>query len=343
MLREDPGLDTTQLAMCLATHYDVRVAAISYLPLGYDLNAFVYDVRAGDGSRFFLKARRNPLEDHALHVPRALLEHGISPVVAPLPANDGDLTVRCGALHLILYPFVPGANAMDSGLTTAQWREYGAAMRAMHDSGLAERFRSQLRMDHFDLPSAALVRSISALLPDAAYTSPAATAFATFWRAQQERIDALLRRAEALGAELQEEHFPRVLCHGDIHAANILAGDDGQVYLVDWDYPLIAPRERDLLFVVGSHIARSVLPQEEDAFFSGYGACRVNPLALAHYRYERIIEDIGETGQSVFLDAHLSEGERREGAALAMSFFAPGADIDRAEIVTRTSWPDPDA
>lgn len=343
MRREDPGLDTAQLAACLAAHYGERTATLAYLPLGYDLNAFVYDVVTENGKRFFLKVRRQPIAAHALHVPRALVEHGISQVVAPLPTLSGELSLPCGAYHLILYPFVAGANAMDAGLTSAQWQDYGRALRTMHDSGLAAHFQSQLRTDHFELPSAANVRRIAAMLPSATFASNAAAEFAAFWLAQQARINALLQRAEALGAQLRGETFPRVLCHGDIHAANILAGDDGRVYLVDWDGPLIAPRERDLLFVVGSHIARTVLPHEEESFFAGYGACRVNPAALSFYRYERIIEDVAETGQSVFLDVHLSEEERREGAELAMSFFDPGADIDRAEIVTRAEWPAADA
>jgi hypothetical protein len=62
---------------------------------------------------------------------------------------------------------------------------------------------------------------------------------------------------------------------------------------------------------------------------------------LVYYRYERIVEDLGEFGRSVFLDPDLSEQSRQAEADLAMSFFAPGGDIDRAESVPRTRWPTP--
>ncbi len=80
-------------------------------------------------------------------------------------------------------------------------------------------------------------------------------------------------------------------------------------------------------------------PREESLFFEGYGPAEIDPVALVYYRYERIVEDLGEIGKSIFLDPRLGEQARGEEVELAMSFFVPGGDIDRAETVSRRRWP----
>jgi spectinomycin phosphotransferase len=341
-MREERETDRDDIAGCLAAHYGLRVGSIAFLPLGNDFMAAVYRVAASDGSDYFLKIRFGPVFEPGLLVPRALLDYGIPNILAPVRTVTSDLWCPLTGhdeATVMLYPFVPGENATIAGLSDDQWRVFGATLREVHTSGLQDRFYGLLRSEDFSLPSAAAVRRLLAEYAGATFTRPAATGFARFMSDNAERIAELLARAETLGTQLRTRPFDHVHCHGDIHSANILVGDDGRVWLVDWDSPLIAPRERDLLFVVGSRIGRHVTPQEEDWFFEGYGPTEIDPEALAYYRYERRIEDLAETGQRVFRDPHLSERAREEQAAATMSLFASGGDFDVAETVPRRRWP----
>ncbi|KAB8314663.1 hypothetical protein SD81_037040 [Tolypothrix campylonemoides VB511288] len=99
---------------------------------------------------------------------------------------------------------------------------------------------------------------------------------------------------------------------------------------VDWDTLRIAPRERDLLFIIGSTIARRVTPQEEAQFFQGYGATSINWQALVYYRYERALEDLYEGGRSVFFNSLSSPAVKEADAELTMSLFQPGAIVQSA-------------
>ena len=96
---------------------------------------------------------------------------------------------------------------------------------------------------------------------------------------------------------------------------------------------MLAPRERDLLFVIGSRIARDVEPHEETWFFEGYGDVPVDPEAIVYYRYERILEDIGEIARSVFEDGESSLSSHASEVDLAESFFGPGGILETVEQV----------
>jgi spectinomycin phosphotransferase len=335
-MREDPGLDKGKISACLKAHYGLHVAYVSFLPVGFDPNAAAYEVVSREGEAYFLKVRFGPVDSSGLLVPRALIDLGVPNILAPLR------TLSCGlwcpldsypGYGVVLYPFVRGESAMVAGMSDEQWREFGSTLRAMHDSGLGERLRGSIPVETFSLPSAALVRRLLTLVGDTGFEGPAAVRFAAFWRENAVRIRRMLVWAEELGRSLRSRPFELVLCHADIHAANILVGEEGRIWLVDWDGPLVAPRERDMLFVVGSRIARPVEPREEALFFEGYGPSEVDPIALVYYRYERVVEDLGEIGKRVLLDPTLGERAREEEAELAMSFFAPGGDIDRAEML----------
>jgi spectinomycin phosphotransferase len=345
VLRENPELDTSAITASLATHYGLRVASITYLPIGFDLRAAVYRAVAADGAEYFLKVRLGPVFEPGLRVPRAITDLGIPNVLAPLAARSGSLWAPVDVGEngtLVVYPFVHGESAGVAGLTPGQFRVFGETMQAVHSSGLEAQFREALRVEDFTLPSAALVRRLLALIDSgAAFASPAATRLAGILREHAGRIRATLERAEELGRLLQSKSFELVLCHGDIHLTNIIVADDGRIWLVDWDGPLIAPRERDLLFVVGSRIGRRVLPEDEDCFFAGYGPTVIDSTALAYYRYERLIEDLGEDGRSVLIDPNVSEAMRAAETDLVHEFVRPGGDIDCAEQIHRTRWPGP--
>ena len=342
-MREDPGLDVAAIATTLAAGYGLRARSVSYLPIGYDLDAAVYRVLADDGAAYFLKIRFGPVDEAGLAVPRMLIDGGVPNVLAPIRTASSALWCRLdgtSGYSVVLYPFVEGGDAVATGLSDEQWREFGTTLRAVHASGLGERLRGRLPVEGFGLPSAALVRRLLALPEGGHVGGDAPARFAGFWREHADQIRRILARAEALGARLRARRFDLVLCHADIHAANVRVGGDGRIWLVDWDGPLIAPRERDLLFVVGSRIARAVQPWEEDRFFEGYGPAEIDAEALVYYRYERIVEDIGEMGKRVLLAPDVAEVERAAEAALAMGYFAVGGMVERAESVPRRRWPD---
>ena len=334
---EDPGLDLGELSDVLREAWAMSARDFTFVA-GYDMQAASYAVTTGDAP-VFLKVRFGPVAAGPLDVPRALLDAGVGHVLAPVRTLAGGLAHELAdGRSLVLYPYLAGQSAMAIAMTAGQWRTFGTTLRAIHDSGLERTFAGRLRSEQFDLPASGSVRRALNVATQQAPSSPSRDRLAAVLRSRTSEIEATLERTHELGARLAGQRFQHVLCHADIHAANILVTDDGGIVLVDWDGPMLAPRERDLLFVIGSRIARRVEPNEEAWFFEGYGPVPVDREAIIYYRYERILEDIGEIGRTVFDAEDQPESSRAIEVDLLETFFEPGGILATAEQVHDLPW-----
>ena len=332
----DPRIDPVLLARAVRDGWAVELTDVVFIP-SLDMRAASYEAR-GPAGRWFLKVRlgsgATSLDAAPLAVARGLVDRGIGNVVGPLATRRGALAERIDDERSCeLYPFVDGRPANRAGMTAGQWRTFGRTLRAVHDSHLDPRIVERIPVERFDLPFEVSVRAALAAAEAGTSTTPSRRRLAEILNERRPRIEAMLARASDLGRGLSVRRSERVLCHADIHLANILVNHDGAVHLVDWDGPIRAPRERDLLFVIGSRVAGTVAPADEDAFFEGYGRVDIDPEALIYYRYERVLGDIGESGRRVFEQSDLSELDRAREVDLAEDQFAPGNVLETAEEV----------
>jgi len=93
------------------------------------------------------------------------------------------------------------------------------------------------------------------------------------------------------------------------HAWNVLVGPSGEFVVVDWDETLLAPRERGLMFVDGGV---GNLDTEGSAFYAGYGEVDIDPLLIAYYRFDWIVQELADYGRRAFRMPDLGEETRAE-------------------------------
>ena len=324
-MREPPAnLSGETLRAYLRTHYGLTVAEITFLPLGHDASAWVYRARTAGGA-YFLKVRTRVDNEPGLLVPRYLHDHGVARVVAPRPTGAGALWATAGGYALILYPFIAGTTGMERGMSARQWIDYGALLRQIHEITLSPDLARLMRRESFAPAEADVVRDLDVRVGARTVDDPLEDALAAFWQERREDIRTLLRRTESLGRQLAQAAPALVLCHADIHTNNVLLDEGGRVWIVDWDETVLAPRERDLMFVTGGGISSEFVgPRDEELFFQGYGAVSVDPLALTYYRYAWAVSDIGAYAAQVFSRPDLGLSERREAVERFMSLFRPG-------------------
>ena len=166
---------------------------------------------------------------------------------------------------------------------------------------------------------------------------PAVTAVASLWAARGPRLVAVAERATRLAGSPRWEDASPVLCHGDPHHGNLLVDGSGQVWLIDWDDAVVAPREADLMFVVGGVFSHSAITAEQVAwFFAGYtpltaiGPGDLDVDLLAYLRCVRALVDVLDLATTAVDVAAHPLADRWEALRYARGTLAPGGLVTLA-------------
>jgi spectinomycin phosphotransferase len=286
---------------CLDSNYGISAAVLTLLPLGADRNASVYKAETQNSQSYFVKLKRGHRYDMSVAILALLQSAGIQQIIPPIKTTNGELTQHIGDSTLTVYPFVGGQNGFCYNLTDNQWIALGKILRQVHEFDVPPSVKDLIRKETYSDKWRRAVRSLYSLIDGNLNGDEAALNLQSFMKEHKEVIHHLVNRAEALSQKVQEQSSEFVLCHADIHGGNVLIDESGSIFIVDWDDPIMAPKERDLMFIGGGVANVWNNPREEEFFYKGYGKTEINRTILAYYRHERIVEDIAEYGQALLL------------------------------------------
>jgi len=324
---EKPDLQDERVISGLWEAYGLRTVQVEFLPLGADVNTAVYRLVTEDETAYFLKLRKGAFDEMTVAVPQFLKTQGLKSIIAPMETKKHQLWGSLDAYKMILYPFIQGRNGYEAALSDKQWVDFGAALRVVHTAQVPPDLAGFIQREVYSLFGRETVRTFQAQVENKTFEDPVAAKLAAFMRSRYDEIRRLVDRAGQLGIALQARPLEFVLCHADIHAGNLLLEKGGRLYIVDWDNPIFAPKERDLALIGGS--ATWSDPRQVALFYQGYGPAQVDPMALAYYRYERIIQDIAEFCKQLLLNFEGGE-DREQSYQYFTSGFLPKHDIDLA-------------
>jgi spectinomycin phosphotransferase len=324
---ERPDISDEKIVSALREHYLIPVVGAEFLPVGNDASAWAYRINAENQDTYFLKIRKSISNRAGFLVPRYLEDHGLAQVLAPLPTQKQELWIGVDDFFFILYPFVIGKPAMEVGMSAAQWTEFGSTLKRIHVTRLPSSISQYVNRETFIPKWSRLVKKLHKDIHERDFDDPYQEELATFWKAHNETIQTLVEQAELIGRRLQQADLKFVLCHADIHTANILLTQNQNMFIVDWDDTLLAPQERDLMFVLGEG---TMATTEEQWFSEGYGDVKLNRLAVAYYRYEWCVQEIGDFGERVFLRTDLGEETKKDSIKGFMQLFSHGDVVETA-------------
>ena len=295
------SLSDRRIIECLNTYYGLKVTTLTPLLLGADINASAYKAQTHDQRSYFVKLKRGHNHDIGVAILALLHDEGIQQIIPPIKTSQRQPTQHIDEFTLIVYPFIESQNGFSQILTDDQWFILGKVLRKVHEFKMPQEIQSRIRKETYSPRWRDIVRSLYGHIEAKPSGDELTVKLLLFMKRHKEEIHRLVERAEFLGQKIRQKSAEFVLCHADIHGGNVLIGANGFIYIVDWDEPIMAPKERDLMFIGGGVANVWNNPHEEEFFYKGYGKTEINMSILAYYRHERIVEDIAVYAQELLL------------------------------------------
>ena len=330
MIRPPAGAD---LRAALRDGYGFDVERLDAEGEGADAAAWAWRATTIDGRRLFVKLRRE-VRPAAILVPRHLVEIGFREVVAALPTVTGAAWLDIDGWTAVVMDLVDGETAIRGRMDHGGWHRLGAFAAGLHAVHLPADLAALLRVEDFRSTMTGPARTIDERLDglDPAGLDELSVAVRDRWIVERDTIRRIVERTDQLGDRIRARRSAAdpagfVVCHADFHAANVLVDRDGAIHVVDWDEVMLAPRERDLMFVRGSVVAGPVSDGDADAFEAGYGRIEVDRERLAWYRLDWAVQDVAGYATQVLFEPDRDPPGRPRARSRFEGQFGPGSQV----------------
>lgn len=308
-----------ELKAFLSAQYDIRILDIQPAKRGFFGETWKVET---DGGKYFVKIdywdSHKDIYKSSFPVMERMLESGVRFIPRILYDRGGKL---CTAFHggvLGVFSYVAGENREDYPISELFSRL--AQVYRVDTNGL------EIEREDFSGDSVRAYRALAARL------NPLDAAEARAIRVLSAHSSFLEKRAERLRAfagVCQRESSRFFLTHGDAGGNCIL--DGRRFTIIDWDYPKLAPPERDAWFFM--HKPQQV--EEIESAFAGQGfVYTLSFRKFAYYCYDSLFYYIGEYLRSMLC----VQGEKKMKLAQDLESFFTGwifeqvAAADQVEI-----------
>ncbi|HAT9376300.1 TPA: aminoglycoside O-phosphotransferase APH(9)-Ia [Legionella pneumophila subsp. pneumophila] len=326
MLRNN--ITDQHLIALLKIYYGIDIHTVQLIVGGADMNAFGYKADSESNS-YFVKLKYGHHDEINLSIIRLLHDSGIKEIIFPIYTRDTKLFQQIDHFKIIVYPFINAPNGFTQNLTEKQWHQLGKVLRQIHETSVPTAIQQRLRKETYSPKWREMVRSFYNKIGFDDSDDQITTDFKTFFNQKIDSIHRLVDSSEELSKKIQLDLDKYVLCHSDVHAGNVLVVNEGSIFIIDWDEPMLAPKERDLMFIGGGIGNVWNKPHEIDYFYEGYGKTNVDKIILSYYRHERIVEDIAVYGQDL-LSRDQNNESRLESFKHFKSMFDPNDVVEIA-------------
>lgn len=236
----------------LEKSYGINALNLDLLTLGADINALVFKVQCSNNKSYFLKMKKDVINTLYFNIFELFEKEKILETIFPIRSLAGKLFERINEQVIILYPFVKGEDGFSKKLNSSQWTKLGKTLKNIHDISIPSFIQNKIEKEKYNSDWSAFVAEKISIINDFEFYDNDNAEFVNSLQCNKNKIIEIMSNAEDLRKNLKNDNnIPFVLCHSDIHAGNVLISENDSIYIIDWDNPILAPKERDLMFIGG--------------------------------------------------------------------------------------------
>jgi spectinomycin phosphotransferase len=236
--------------------------------------------------------------EKALPVLKELHEQGLKSINYPIPTRDDELGVFFGNKFLSIYNFIEGKNDFNY-----DFEEYSKLIALIHAK--TSSVASKPKIEDFSLSFLEHFLSETQILAKGEFLNTYQKKLQKVFIDNQNWFMPKLKNLTALSSNLQKKKIELVITHGDA-PGNIIHNDKGELFLIDWDDLLLAPRERDTWFNISNKNQATKFMRHYSKIFPKY---KPDKELIDFYILRRFFSDFEEPVSKI-LSTDTSEKEK---------------------------------
>jgi len=208
-----------------------------------------YMIESSNHKSFFLKIYwDDKIPDSAFRFAHDLFTRaGIVNIAHPIATIHGQMRIQVRDFQIALFDWIRGKTAQEHKLTDTQLERLGELLGKIHQSKTIVGEYSV--RENFAIPfKDRLVAILSHMSEMTGDSTKYKTKLEVFLGPHRQEFIRELETLEKLQRKVRAMKLEFVNCHGEPSPGNILCSGTGEIHLLDWDDPIFAPKEKDLLF-----------------------------------------------------------------------------------------------
>ncbi len=304
-MKSEPLIEKEKFITFISNTYKLSVSHLEFLPKGETSWGYIIDT---DRDKYFLKIYTETvpfLEAAAELTYRLYNECGITEIVHTVHGVDGNIIHDFQGYKATLSNYIEGIEIREQKLNNQELGELGKIIGRIHTS--TTKIGAYPKLETFDCKDKDnFLRVIKRLKSHQTNELSYQKEFIDLMFPLREKMMDELTSLEKLATHLKTKSIPFVICHGDPTPGNILLSTDKKLYIIDWDSPLLAPKERDLVFFTSN------LEPCMNGYVSVVGETSIDESVRKFYIHAWNVQEVAFLGKRILFQNNSNEQNKHD-------------------------------